>query len=252
MNRKFGWHPERASFRPRRLLADLLRTEDVSPPPSYLICKREDVHVLDQGETGSCVAQSGSQCLRSFRLGQHDLDPPMPSVLWGYRCRETHHDGDRDDGTYLSAYHRYIDDLGWCTEKHWPWNVDQINARAHYSTRLHAYDQRNTVQEYAVPSDKHTCMAAIATGHPLHCGQPITRAWFDYDARNGLTTLEDSGPDIGGHAYAVLGYDEQGVVAVNSWGTDWGFGGWFRLGWDTFLDRCRDRYAIRYVRRATT
>ncbi|HUJ61203.1 MAG TPA: C1 family peptidase [Kofleriaceae bacterium] len=37
---------------------------------------------------------------------------------------------------------------------------------------------------------------------------------------------------LGGHAITAFAYDENGVWVMNSWGTDWGLGGWAELGWD--------------------
>ena len=38
--------------------------------------------------------------------------------------------------------------------------------------------------------------------------------------------------EYGGHAVLLVGYDERGFIAKNSWGTDWGDGGYFRVAWD--------------------
>ena len=50
------------------------------------------------------------------------------------------------------------------------------------------------------------------------------------------------GGRAGGHLVALFGYDdnEQSWLCKNSWGTDWGEGGWFRMSYDAgiFIDRC--------------
>lgn len=38
--------------------------------------------------------------------------------------------------------------------------------------------------------------------------------------------------DYGGHAVLLVGYDERGFLAKNSWGTSWGDGGYFRISYD--------------------
>ena len=35
--------------------------------------------------------------------------------------------------------------------------------------------------------------------------------------------------NLGGHAVACVGYDEDGFIIQNSWGSDWGFGGMTKL-----------------------
>ncbi len=43
-----------------------------------------------------------------------------------------------------------------------------------------------------------------------------------------------TGKDCGGHAITIVGYDdEEGVwICKNSWGTDWGDNGWFKIAYD--------------------
>ncbi len=38
--------------------------------------------------------------------------------------------------------------------------------------------------------------------------------------------------EYGGHAVLLVGYDDRGFLAKNSWGTDWGDGGYFRISYD--------------------
>lgn len=38
--------------------------------------------------------------------------------------------------------------------------------------------------------------------------------------------------DYGGHAVLLVGYDDRGFLAKNSWGTSWGDGGYFRITYD--------------------
>jgi hypothetical protein len=41
-----------------------------------------------------------------------------------------------------------------------------------------------------------------------------------------------TGPILGGHALVAVGYNANGLVVENSWGTAWGAGGYATLGWD--------------------
>lgn len=46
------------------------------------------------------------------------------------------------------------------------------------------------------------------------------------------TRLLGDAKDYGGHAVLLVGYDDRGFVAKNSWGTEWGDGGYFRITYD--------------------
>lgn len=38
--------------------------------------------------------------------------------------------------------------------------------------------------------------------------------------------------DYGGHAVLLVGYEDRGFIAKNSWGTGWGDDGYFKIAWD--------------------
>ena len=40
------------------------------------------------------------------------------------------------------------------------------------------------------------------------------------------------GEDLGGHAVACVGYDDEGFIIQNSWGSGWGIGGMTKLSYD--------------------
>jgi hypothetical protein len=50
---------------------------------------------------------------------------------------------------------------------------------------------------------------------------------------------------LGGHAFALVGYNEVGFLVQNSWGTDWGKGGFATLPYDDWLDSAYDSWVTR-------
>jgi|JRYL01.1.fsa_nt_gb hypothetical protein len=46
------------------------------------------------------------------------------------------------------------------------------------------------------------------------------------------TRLLGDAKEYGGHAVLLVGYDDRGFLAKNSWGTEWGDGGYFRIAYD--------------------
>ncbi|NJD87053.1 MAG: peptidase C1A papain [Betaproteobacteria bacterium] len=47
-------------------------------------------------------------------------------------------------------------------------------------------------------------------------------------------------PNDGGHAFAIVGYDERGFLVHNSWGEDWGDGGFATLTYADWLEHAMD------------
>jgi hypothetical protein len=50
---------------------------------------------------------------------------------------------------------------------------------------------------------------------------------------------------LGGHAYALVGYNDIGFLVQNSWGTKWGKGGFATLPYDDWLDSAYDAWVAR-------
>jgi acetyl esterase/lipase len=50
---------------------------------------------------------------------------------------------------------------------------------------------------------------------------------------------------LGGHAFALVGYNEVGFLVQNSWGPDWGKGGFATLPYEDWLDSAYDAWVTR-------
>lgn len=50
---------------------------------------------------------------------------------------------------------------------------------------------------------------------------------------------------LGGHAFALVGYDDIGFLVQNSWGTAWGKGGFATLPYEDWLDSAYDAWVVR-------
>ena len=50
---------------------------------------------------------------------------------------------------------------------------------------------------------------------------------------------------LGGHAFAIVGYNEVGFLVQNSWGPDWGNGGFATLPYDDWFDSVYDAWVAR-------
>ncbi|MEQ1748736.1 MAG: C1 family peptidase [Prosthecobacter sp.] len=47
---------------------------------------------------------------------------------------------------------------------------------------------------------------------------------------------------IGGHAFAIVGYQQEGFIVQNSWGSKWGYGGFAILQYDDWLEHASDAW----------
>ncbi|MDR2661430.1 MAG: C1 family peptidase [Treponema sp.] len=87
---------------------------------------------------------------------------------------------------------------------------------------------------------------ALAEGKPVIIGMNCPDSFFF--AKSAWKPAEDPRINYGGHAMCVVGYndDEQGGAfeIQNSWGTDWGNGGFIWIGYDVFAAFVREAYEL--------
>jgi len=211
--------------------------------------------VLDQGSTSSCVAQAIARGVRLEGQLTDALDYPLPARRWIYRlARETHGDGDVDEGTYISAGLHVPSILGWPSEEHVQWDEGLIDAPMSADDRHHAYDQRDTVQTAQIVTwgdmREEQIRQAVGVGrHPIVFGSMVDSDYLDLDS---WAPQNFDGNAVGGHAQLIVGYDSGGVHVLNSWGPYWGVGGLARISWRCARTFIRDLFVIQKVRRPTS
>jgi len=202
--------------------------------------------IYDQELTSSCVAQAMAAAMRT-------LSGVEPSRRWLYYLAREYDRDLADDGTRISSVCRAMRDVGWCAEPYMRWDARKINEPPTLLARRNAADQTQAVRDYTVASDGgmkvEQTRAAIASGYPVVFGAVVDDQYMN------LTTWDPvafDGTPVGGHAQLAIGYDEDGVVVLNSWGPDWGVGGIARLSWRCWTDQCLDLRVITSCDRPTT
>jgi hypothetical protein len=138
----------------------------------------------------------------------------------------------------MKGWYKY----GVCSERKWPYTpgVDDANLTADRAEDasgrpLGAYVRVNHTDLVAMHS-------AIADVGILYATATVHIGWKQ-PGRDGMIAQD---PDVlGGHAFAIVGYDERGLWIQNSWGSDWGLGGFGLLTYDDWLTNGTDTWVAR-------
>lgn len=220
-----------------------------TPLPSSASVLDKVPNRYDQGQIGSCVANSGANAFDTQWKAQHNT-PLNPSRLDLYQnCLKKDGNFPRDYGTYTTTAIWVMQNKGIAKESDWPYNINKLTqnpprniSRAPYKA-VKAYDVDNT--------DGVSIKRALASGYPVMFGAYVYRQIFSVTKQNPVIA-NPSGRPVGGHEMLIVGYDDakQQYLILNSWGTGWGDGGtaWISYSYIHNPRYCEDFAVVQLTR----
>ena len=236
--RKFDAVADTLDFRDRMYEPALIEVPAERPLETYL---RYRVPILDQGFEGACTG-FGLATVANFLLRQKGIhrgrETVSPQMLFDLARRYDEWPGTDYDWSSargaMKAWHKH----GVCAMKHWkvgefPPLSDEL-ARDAVTRPLGAYSRVNH-------RDLVSMHAAITEVGILYATSDVHTGW--QNPEDGAIVRNDA--IIGGHAFAIVGYDRRGFWIQNSWGTAWGRGGFAHLSYDDWLTNGNDAWVAR-------
>jgi hypothetical protein len=158
--------------------------------------------------------------------------------------------GERDDGSSLRGALKGWFHHGLALESEWRdlntvKDLEDEDFTRHCAERpLGAYYRVNALRLDDMQS-------AINELHAIVASAVVDNSWAEpIEMKRGKETLYvimpavDSG-EAGGHAFAIVGYNEVGFLVQNSWGSDWGKDGFATLPYEAWLDNAYDAWVVR-------
>lgn len=208
---------------------------------------------LDQGNLGSCTANSASYLLDALRatLG---LSPLMLSRLYQYlNARVLDGSPESDSGATIRSTIQAMVRWGACPESMWPYQIPRFRERPPEECYQFGAD-RQVLEYLRVDQSLGELTGAIAEGYPVIYGMMIFRQ-FEQLPSHGMVSMPSLGEQpLGGHSGLLCHYwtDDRGQVWFtdkNTWGTDWGNQGYAHLpaGYILNPQLCDDFWIIRRV-----
>ena len=261
--RALGWRRDRLDLRD----ADISFSAAVRPkllvpaPPSGSVQERV-AKVLDQGAASTCVANAGMQAIRVAHVGAllpvvGGIDAALAqsqlgSRLWGYFwARVPEHMTGEDSGCQVRDLFAGLRKLGVPPEEAFPYSDSTVPGALMFrmpgkGVFRHAVDQVGSYHRIDSLNEvrREDVRLAISSGRAVVCGWDVSESFCSEDPGGRLINVPGpSDPIAGGHCMLIVGYQPEEVLICNSWGKNWGMGGFFRATWD-WIDEGDDLWIV--------
>jgi hypothetical protein len=202
--------------------------------------------VRDQGTTGACTGfglAAVIDCLigRSVEAATTGAEAVSARMLHEMGKRFDEWPGEDYEGSSCRGAIKGWYNMGVCREALYP----LAGARRSAWTIEAAKDaRRRTVGAYyrlgRRVSDYH---AAVNETGAVYCSAQIHAGWRRRDAADGLIPYADH-RKLGGHAFAIVGYDARGFWIQNSWGSGWGRDGFALWTYEDWQRHVLDAWVV--------
>ncbi|MFI0606274.1 MAG: C1 family peptidase [Anaerolineae bacterium] len=244
--RTYDARPDPLDFRDIMFVATL---NEVPVSISRAAYEQKGVPILDQGKEGACtgfgLATVANYLLRSRPRETTDLPPQVsPRMIYEMARRYDEWTGEDYSGSSARGAVKGWFKHGICAEEQWPFDPKDpggfLDAAREDDARrrpLGAYFRVNHQDLVAMHS-------AIAQVGVLYATASVHKGWLDV-AQHGRIVYQPSVEPLGGHAFAIVAYDEKGLWIQNSWGDGWGDKGFGFIGYDDWLANGSDVWVAR-------
>jgi C1A family cysteine protease len=247
---RYGWLPDlpdkrdlmyAAPFEPGQALPPSMDLRSSCPP------------VYDQGQLGSCTANSIAAALEFDQMKQGETAVFAPSRLFiYYNERAIEGTVNSDSGAQIRDGMKSVGNQGACSEDTWPYDITKFEVKPSDTCYQQALQHRAILYKRIV-QDLGQLKGCLASGYPFVFGFTVYQSFeSDAVAQSGHAPMPGADEKaLGGHAVMAVGYDDANnwFIIRNSWGPGWGMQGYFTLPYDyvTSSNLADDFWTVRLV-----
>ena len=211
--------------------------------------------ILNQGQEGACTG-FGLACVVNYLRWQkaespQALESVSPRMLYNFARRYDEYEGEDYEGSSCRGALKGFFNHGVCLEPDWPYEKQQGQPRYGYAKR--AADNTLGVYFRVDLTSITDLQAAIQEVGAVYVSSYTHDGWDKLPSPGQLPAQHADIPiipfngkpsRIGGHAYALVGFNRDGFIVQNSWGDAFGAGGFAVLTYADWLANAMDAWVV--------
>ncbi len=203
--------------------------------------------VLDQGTEGACTGFGLAAVINLLKYGEGQVKF-RASTRMLYEMAKKHDEwpGEKYQGSSCRGAIRGWHNMGVCEEKEWPYTIAKADRDLTIERAIAA--RRNALGAYyrlrPEVTDYH---AALNQTGAIYVSANVHDGWFKPSPRKKeqLPLIKFRSGRTGGHAFAIVGYEDEGFIVQNSWGPKWGSQGFALWSYEDWLENIMDGWVFR-------
>jgi C1A family cysteine protease len=247
--KRYGWRADTPDMRDY-----MLAVAPAKSLPAKVSLRKQMPPVYDQGNLGSCTANSIGAILEFNERKQGEANAATPSRLFiYYNERVMEGTVKQDAGAEIRDGIKSVAQLGAPPETLWPYVITKFankpTAAAYKEARKH-----EALRYARVAQDAMAIQNVLASGYPVSFGFTVYTSFESKVGSNGIVPMPQPQESmLGGHAVVAIGYKTiRGQLYFecrNSWGPSWADHGYFWMpsAYVTSSSLASDFWAIEQV-----
>ncbi len=201
--------------------------------------------VLDQGQEGACTGFGLAAVIN--HLKHHQDGQVTVSARMLYEMAQKHDEWPGEDyaGSSCRGAIKGWKNMGVCSDEIWPYDTNNPGTltiprvRDAQAVILGAYYRLR-----ANLNDYHTALNETGA---IYVSATVHNGWNNPPKKSGdkFAIINQSTEMTGGHAFAIVGYNELGFIVQNSWGSNWGTEGFAIWTYEDWYANISDGWVFR-------
>jgi pimeloyl-ACP methyl ester carboxylesterase len=226
---------------------DPVDLRDYAYQPALVQLKKEvprpkNLKILNQGTEGACTGSGLAAVINLLLSNRKEKRVVSARMLYEIAKKFDEWEGEDYSGSSCRGAILGWYNSGVCSERLAPYKASEQNwqltidrAKDARLTTLGAYYRINKRI-----SDFH---AALNEVEAIYASARVHQGWRNQNIKKGVIPF--SSETIGGHAFAIVGYNADGFLVQNSWGPVWGDNGVALWTYEDWLENIRDAWVVR-------